>query len=98
MTKINGPIELKKEDTQRESIDSSSRKHSCKNYSTCLNLAASLDWNGFNCTKCSGNINEQLIWRAQSAQKKDSLTKKLFPLPKIKCITTKTNIKVKKVS
>ena len=40
----------------------------------------------------------KLTRRAQSAQREDNLSKKIFPIPKIKSIVTKKEIVVKKVS
>ena len=99
MIKKSGPIEFKENIGSLESQATyPSRNQSCKNYETCLNLAASLDCEGFDCTNCNKKINEQLIWRAQSAQREDNLSKKIFPIPKIKSIVTKKEIVVKKVS
>ena len=99
MVKKSGPIEFKENLDSLESMGTyPSRDQKCKNYETCLNLAASLDWDGFDCTNCNKKINEQLIWRAQSVQRKDTLTKKIFPIPKIRCIVTKKKEEVKKVS
>lgn len=98
MTKQCGPIEFKEDCGSLEQGGFFPlRNQHCKNYETCLNLAASLDWDGFDCSNCNKKINEQLVWRAQSAQRKDTLSKKIFPIPKIKCITNSKKQSVKKV-
>lgn len=49
------------------------RRYDCSLYENCLNLAAALNWNGFSCSGCCGEIDEKLYWRAQASIRKDSL-------------------------
>lgn len=37
------------------------RVYECKNYGTCLGLAADLNWKSFSCAGCCGKPNEELI-------------------------------------
>jgi hypothetical protein len=73
-------------------VHSSSREHvrgtpyrnfDCPNYENCLGLAAALDWNSFTCRNCSGNINDQLLWRAYHIIKKDAELAELCDLPQL---------------
>ena len=57
------------------------RRYSCDHYQTCLDLACALNWDNFTCRGCSGNVDRTLLWRAQSAQKKDGVARKLCHLP-----------------
>lgn len=63
------------------------RRHECPNYSTCLDLAAALDWDNFTCRGCSGEVNPALIWQARVAESKDPLVSKICALPKFEHIT-----------
>gem|GEM_PF-6479002 len=60
------PLSEDHEQTLTRNID-------CLNYQRCLNLAATLDWDGFSCEGCSGEINESLLWRAGQRARKDSV-------------------------
>ncbi len=67
------------------------RNYDCKNYQSCLELAATLNWDSFTCThlsglKCSGDINEKLVWQAHLAQRSDKVAKRICELPNIVCI------------
>ena len=55
------------------------RELDCKNYQTCLNLAAALNWDSFTCESCEGDINESLKWRAIHSTRKDALANALCP-------------------
>ncbi len=59
------------------------RKYGCRNYDTCLDLAAALNWASFTCGACSGTINEQLLWRARHVTRRDSVAKALCELPPV---------------
>ncbi len=56
------------------------RSYGCKNYDTCLELAAALDWDSFTCAGCCGEFDRQLLWRAQHALKKNPALAKLYSL------------------
>lgn len=60
------------------------RRYDCRNYETCLNLAAALNWDNFTCRGCSGCINESLMWRAQHQVLRDPMAKALCDLPDAK--------------
>ena len=60
------------------------RRYFCLNYSTCLNLAAALNWDNFTCRGCCEDVNQALLWRARQAQKKDNVASKLCCIPEIK--------------
>ena len=54
------------------------RRYDCANYEVCLSLAASLNWESFTCRGCSGQTNENLVWRARISARKDSVAAKLL--------------------
>lgn len=64
-------------------LSSPRRRYNCKNYATCLNLAAALNWDNFTCRGCSGEIDESLYWRARQAMKKDTIVQTLCEIPEI---------------
>lgn len=49
------------------------RNYECDNYTTCLSLAAALDWESFHCRGCKGEINDQLLWQARKLERQDKL-------------------------
>jgi hypothetical protein len=51
------------------------RELDCKNYTTCLNLAAALNWESFTCEGCQGEINQSLTWRASQGAIRDKIVK-----------------------
>lgn len=57
------------------------RRYDCKNYETCLNLAAALNWDSFTCRGCCEEVNEKLLWRAQHEMRKDQMAKAICDLP-----------------
>lgn len=57
------------------------REYDCEHYDTCLSLAAALDWNSFSCTGCSGCVNQQLLWRANHALRKNNALRRICNLP-----------------
>lgn len=57
------------------------RQYDCSNYSTCLGLAAALDWNSFSCTSCSGSVNEKLLWRAHQKVRENKALQRVCNLP-----------------
>jgi len=59
------------------------RRYECLHYTTCLNLAAALNWDSFTCRGCNSEIDEVLLWRARQAQKKDSVARSLCACPPI---------------
>jgi hypothetical protein len=59
------------------------RQYDCKNYDTCLNLAAALNWESFTCDGCTGDVDESLCWRAHQAEKKDKLIGRICDLPEL---------------
>lgn len=59
------------------------RRYCCKNYSTCLDLAAALNWDNFTCRGCSGDIDQTLRWRASHALKKDSFVRSICELSSV---------------
>lgn len=64
------------------------RNHDCKNYSLCLRIAASLNWDNFACQNCSGEncsgeIDQSLLWRAQRECHRDSVVRKICNIPPI---------------
>jgi hypothetical protein len=73
------------------------RELDCKNYTTCLNLAAALNWESFTCEGCSGEINKSLSWRAGQSAIKDKVVKLLCGKAVIKILNyhdrSKTNSK-----
>ena len=66
------------------------RKYNCKNYQSCLEIAAALDWDSFTCKTsadhCTGEVNENLVWKAHLAKRDDKVARKLCDLPEISCI------------
>jgi len=59
------------------------RHYGCVNYNVCLNLAAALNWEGFTCRGCCGQVSEALCWQAHQAQKKDAIASRLCDIPEI---------------
>jgi len=57
------------------------RRFDCPHYETCLGLAAALNWDSFTCCHCTGDVNQQLLWRAHQSTKKDSDLADLCKLP-----------------
>ncbi|MCI5065638.1 hypothetical protein MRY87_07935 [bacterium] len=62
------------------------RRYECKNYERCLEIAAALNWESFSCKNCPGEMNEQLIWQAHSAQRHDAVSQQVCDLPTLVCI------------
>lgn len=60
------------------------RRYSCKNYASCLDLAAALNWDNFTCRGCCGEVNESLNWRAHQESRKDSVVQTLCEIPEIR--------------
>lgn len=58
-------------------IEAPRRRYDCVNYETCLALAAALNWDNFTCRGCSGEIDQQLLWRARQALKRDSVASEI---------------------
>ena len=57
------------------------REYECKNYEICLGLAAALNWKSFTCQQCSGDVNQQLLWRAHHKVRNNPSLSKLCGLP-----------------
>ncbi len=57
------------------------RNYDCKNYGTCLGLAAALDWSSFSCKGCSGNVDNRLLWRAHHRVRQNKALQSLCNLP-----------------
>ncbi len=51
------------------------RELDCANYTTCLKLAAALNWESFTCEGCNGEINQSLTWRAGQSAVRDKVVK-----------------------
>ena len=47
----------------------SERIHSCIYYQTCLEIAATLDWDDFSCRNCTGSINQAILVQAEERVK-----------------------------
>ena len=62
------------------------RIYECNNYETCLDLAASLNWENFTCKGCDRNINKNLFWLARQNQRKDGVARALCQLPPIELV------------
>lgn len=60
------------------------RCFSCPNYNSCLNIVAALDWEGFTCFGCNGEINQNLLWRAEGECCKDKTLQTICQLPDLK--------------
>lgn len=60
------------------------RRYECPNYTTCLSLAAALNWDSFTCRGCDGSINEQLLWQAHVASRRDTIAQRICFMPKIR--------------
>lgn len=63
------------------------RRYGCQHYTTCLELAAALNWDSFTCRGCSEEIDEALLWRARQARKKDAVARSICPTPEIRAHT-----------
>jgi hypothetical protein len=60
------------------------RNYDCSNYSNCFALVAALNWDGFTCSGCEGELNQQLLWRAQGECAKDETLQVICKLPSLK--------------
>lgn len=83
-----GPFQI----IENESLDSPSeaprRRYDCRNYETCLNLAAALNWDNFTCRGCNALIDESLLWRAQQEAKKDKIVRRICStMPEVSCFS-----------
>lgn len=72
-------------------ISAPRRRYYCLNYSTCLNLAAALNWDNFTCRGCSEEINESLLWRARQAKRRDKVADKLCKIPPAQALSESEN-------
>jgi len=68
------------------SLEPPIRHYGCRNYDTCLDLAAALNWASFTCGRCKGTVNEQLMWRARHVTRKDAVAKALCELPPVSAV------------
>ena len=59
------------------------RRFYCNNYQKCLDLAAALNWDNFTCRGCSGAIDQNLLWRAYAATKRDGVAGALCDIPEV---------------
>ncbi|MCB0325370.1 MAG: hypothetical protein KDD69_17425 [Bdellovibrionales bacterium] len=57
------------------------RNYDCPNYSTCLGIAAALDWSSFSCKGCVGRVNKQLLWRAHQMVRSNRSLQQVCGLP-----------------
>jgi hypothetical protein len=71
-------IEARENEAPRSCEEVPRRRYECGNYEVCLSLAASLNWESFTCRGCSGETNENLLWRARLTARKDSVAAKLL--------------------
>lgn len=67
------------------------REFDCCNYTTCLGLAAALNWGSFSCSNCCGEINMHLLWRAHHACRKDAILSDICRLPPIAASVSNAN-------
>lgn len=65
------------------SLQSIERDFDCGNYTTCLGLAAALNWDSFTCAQCSREVNAHLLWRAHHECRKDAILSDICRLPRI---------------
>ncbi len=72
---------IKPSTQETEEIVFPDRKYECRNYETCLGLAAALNWKSFTCGSCCGEVNEQLLWRAHHQIRNNPALTKLCALP-----------------
>jgi predicted Fe-S protein YdhL (DUF1289 family) len=80
MLRRNGPFQVIENDgtgVVDSPIEAPRRRYACPNYNQCLVIAASMNWDSFTCRGCSGQIDETLRWRAQQAQRKDQVAKRI---------------------
>lgn len=82
MTERSGPFRIFAREhsviTEGEGPD---RQFGCTNYSDCLSLAATLNWDSFTCRGCTGTIDEAIRWRAKGASKRDALLRGFCQVP-----------------
>ncbi len=71
------------EEEVAEKVINPFRCFDCKNYETCLNLTAVLNWHSFTCKGCNGIVEPKLIWRAHQELKNNNNLKEICPLPKL---------------
>lgn len=78
-----GPFRIIQSDTQGcvdAPMIAPRRRYNCPNYTKCLNLAASLNWDNFTCRGCCGEVDDHLVWEAQKAKNIAAKTKPVEPL------------------
>lgn len=78
-----GPFENSRQ-IDPASIETPDRNFECANYTTCLNLAAALNWDSFTCYGCCQEINQQLLWKAYGKVRNDKEMEQLCDLPLLK--------------
>ncbi len=64
-----------------EELPPQERRYDCSSYHRCLAVAAALNWDGFHCVNCRGELDERLMWQVRIAQKRDSVAKEMCDLP-----------------
>ncbi len=62
------------------------RRYDCSNYEQCLDVATALDWDSFTCRGCTGEPDQQLLWRARQNARKDKIASSLITIPKVKIV------------
>ena len=59
------------------------RRYLCKNYQSCLSIAAALNWDNFTCRGCSGEVDESTLWKAHQEIRRDKTVRRICALPSI---------------
>lgn len=77
-------------DAPRPTDEVPRRRYECEHYELCLGLAASLNWESFTCRGCSGETNQNLLWRARLTARKDSVAAKLLRAQPVTALTSTT--------
>ena len=82
MAEKSGPFQvLAKDSNLLADGEGPDRNFACKNYNSCLSLAAALNWESFSCGGCTGTIDETIRWRAKGVSKRDSALRQLCIIP-----------------
>jgi hypothetical protein len=71
MKRLRGPFQI----INIHSCSSTDRNLECRNYETCLGIAAAFNWESFSCKQCIGEIDPHISWRVRHIIKRDSLGK-----------------------
>ena len=95
MVRGSGPFQIIENDGDGQvayPIDCPRRRHECEHYTSCLNIAAALNWDNFTCRGCCGEIDQSLLWRALQECKRDRVAERICEIPKVEVIMAESEL------